>query len=208
VKTAIALTMAAAAAALLPGSMLELQRGGEPWRIVTCHFTHFTYEQLAWDGLAFVALGIVSARRNRAAFHATLLASIAVIPIAVLLFTPLDTYRGLSGLASAMFALVVLQHRSWVSLVAGALFLAKIAFEMSTGATLFVNDLGPGVVAVPVAHLAGFASAGLAVLAGIKSRPHVCSLPDSFQKESRSPRKSIEAAGSVASLRPRALKRA
>jgi rhomboid family GlyGly-CTERM serine protease len=140
---------------------LEWQRGGELWRIVTCHFTHWNYEQLVWDGLAFLALGIVSARQNRATFHTTLLASIMVVPIAVHLFTPLDTYRGLSGLASALFALVLLQHRSWMSLVAGAAFIGKIAFEMTTGATVFVGDMGEGVVAVPVAHLAGFACAAI-----------------------------------------------
>ena len=160
-KTAIALTIAAAAAALLPGSWLELQRGGELFRIVTCHFTHWNYEQLVWDGLAFLALGIVSARQNRDAFHTTLLASLVIVPIAVLLFTTLDSYRGLSGLASALFALVLIQQRSWMSLVAGAVFIGKIAFEMTTGATVFVGDMGEGVVAVPVAHLAGFACAAI-----------------------------------------------
>ena len=144
---------------LLLGSALEWQRGGELWRIVTCHFTHWNYEQLVWDGLAFLALGIVSARQNRAAFHTTLLASVVVIPIAVLLFTPLDSYRGLSGLASALFALVLLQYRSWLSLIAGVAFIGKIAFEMATGATVFVSNMGEGVVAVPVAHLAGAAVA-------------------------------------------------
>ena len=63
---------------LLPGSALELRRGGDMWRIATCHFTHFTYEQLAWDALVFLVLGIACARRNRGAFQATLLASVVV----------------------------------------------------------------------------------------------------------------------------------
>ena len=82
-KTTISLTILTIAAALLPGSSLELQRGGAMWRIVTCHFTHFTYEQFAWDALVFLLLGLACARRDRGAFQATLLASVVIVPIAV-----------------------------------------------------------------------------------------------------------------------------
>ena len=159
-KTAITLTIVAIAAALLPGHTLEWQRGGEPWRIVTCHFTHWSSEQLAWDGLAFAALGIASARRNRAAFHAILLASILLIPVAVLLFAPdVQTYRGLSGVASALFAFLIAEDRrpgfTAARTAIGVLFFAKVAFEFITGNAVFVQHMGAGVVCVPVAHLAG-----------------------------------------------------
>ncbi len=163
-KTAIALTIAAIAAALLPGQWLELQRGGGAWRFVTCHFTHWTFEQLAWDGLAFTALALACARRNRIAFHATLLASVIVVPAAVLLFAPsLSAYRGLSGVASALFALLFTQMRlTWPVALCATGLAAKIGYEVFAGNTLFVQDLGAGVVPVPVAHIAG-ALAGLAV---------------------------------------------
>jgi len=159
-KTAIVLTIIAIAAALLPGDELELQRGGEPWRIITCHFTHWTYEQLAWDGLAFSALGIACARRHRAAFHAILLTSVIVIPIAVLLFAPhLESYRGLSGIASALFVFLLVEDRrprlSHLRTGIALIFFAKLIFEFTTGGTIFVQDMGPGVVSVPVAHVAG-----------------------------------------------------
>jgi hypothetical protein len=54
---------------------------GAVWRIATCHFTHFTYEQLAWDAFVFLFLALACDRINRGAFRATLLAS---VPIAVL----------------------------------------------------------------------------------------------------------------------------
>ena len=147
--TTILLMLTALAAALLDGSLLELQRGGDAWRIVTCHFTHFTHEQLAWDALALLGLGIVSERRSRAAFHATLFASMIVIPLAVLAFDPrIDTYRGLSGIDSALFALLVVSTRSWLF---GAAFAAKIAFEAATGGAVFAGDI----TVVPVAHVAG-----------------------------------------------------
>jgi rhomboid family GlyGly-CTERM serine protease len=155
-KTTISLTLLAVAAALLPGSSLELQRGGPVWRIVTCHFTHFTYEQLAWDALVFLVLGIACARRNRGAFQATLLASILVVPIAVLTFAPeVTTYRGLSGIDSALFALLLTMEwrRSWLVALCAAGFAMKLIFEMTTGATVFVS--GAAFAVVPVAHLAG-----------------------------------------------------
>jgi len=167
-KTTITLTLLTLAAALIPGSSLELQRGGAAWRMATCHFTHFTYEQLAWDALAFLILGIACARRNRGAFQATLLASIIVVPIAVLAFAPnVTAYRGLSGIDSALFALLLTMESQRSRLVAlcAAGFVMKLIFEMTAGATVFVSaaDFAP----VPVAHLSG-AMVGM-VIAGSRS---------------------------------------
>jgi rhomboid family GlyGly-CTERM serine protease len=167
-KTTIALTLLTLAGALIPGSSLELQRGGAAWRMATCHFTHFTYEQLAWDALAFLILGITCARRNRGAFQATLLASIIVVPIAVLAFAPnVTTYRGLSGIDSALFALLLTMEsrRSRLVALCAAGFVMKLIFEMTAGATVFVraSDFAP----VPVAHLSG-AMVGM-VIAGSRS---------------------------------------
>ena len=162
-KTTITLTLVTLAAALIPGTSLELQRGGAAWRIATCHFTHFTYEQLAWDALVFLILGIACARRNRGTFQATLLASIILVPIAVRAFAPdVTTYRGLSGIDSALFGLLLTMEWRQSRLVAlcAAGFAMKLVFEMTTGATVFVG--AADFVPVPVAHLAG-AIVGLAI---------------------------------------------
>jgi membrane associated rhomboid family serine protease len=154
-KTTISLTLFAIAAALLPGSWLELQRGGATWRIATCHFTHFTYEQLAWDALVFLLLGILCARESHGAFRATLLASVLIVPIAVLAFSEVTTYRGLSGIDSALFGLLLVTQSRRTPIVAlcGIAFAAKMIFEMTTGATIFVHS--DAFTAVPVAHIAG-----------------------------------------------------
>ncbi|HEU4523244.1 MAG TPA: rhomboid family intramembrane serine protease [Thermoanaerobaculia bacterium] len=172
-KTVLFIVVAVAAAAFVPGEWLELVRGGAPWRLVTCHLTHWTHEQLAWDGVAFVALALVCARRNRAAFQATLLASALVIPVAVFSFTDLAAYRGLSGVASAVFALLLTleSRRSWPVALCAAGFAAKLIFEVVAGAALFVNDMGPGVIPVPVAHLSG---AITGALIGITSTIRPC----------------------------------
>jgi membrane associated rhomboid family serine protease len=154
-KTTFSLTLLVIAAALLPGSWLELQRGGAMWRIATCHFTHFTHEQLAWDALVFLLLGIICARGSRGAFRATLLASVVIVPIAVLAFSNVTTYRGLSGIDSALFGLLLVTEwrRSWIVALCGVAFVAKMIFEMRTGATFFVHS--DPFIAVPVAHIAG-----------------------------------------------------
>jgi rhomboid family GlyGly-CTERM serine protease len=137
---------------------------GEPWwQVFTCHFTHWTYEQLAWDAVAFLALGAACARRHRAAFCATLLASAVLVPLAVLVFAPeVIAYRGLSGLDSALFVLLLGLEARRNKLVAACAvaFIAKIVFELQTGATVFAGSVAP----VPVAHIAGAVAAALVLL--------------------------------------------
>ena len=162
-------------AAFVPGEWLELRRHDlDPWRMLTCHLTHFSHEQLAWDVLAFTALAVASARRDRRAFHATLLASALLVPVAVLAFAPdIGTYRGLSGLASAMFALLLtLEWRrlTWPVIVFATAFAAKLIFEAFTGGAVFVSDI----VAVPVAHLAG---AMIGVIGGLQKKRLVLLAP-------------------------------
>ncbi|HJQ38564.1 MAG TPA: rhomboid family intramembrane serine protease [Thermoanaerobaculia bacterium] len=157
---------------------MQLEPGGPWWQVFTCHFTHWTYEQLAWDAIAFLALGAACARRHRAAFCATLLASAVLVPLAVLVLAPeVIAYRGLSGLDSALFVLLLgtverraLARRNGngglkpaaplVIAVCGIAFIAKIAFEMRTGATVFAGSVAP----VPVAHIAGAVAAVLVLL--------------------------------------------
>jgi membrane associated rhomboid family serine protease len=159
VKAIVAAAALAVAAAFLPGQWLELRPEASLVRIVTCHFTHWSHEQLAWDALAFTALGVACARRNARATHATLLASVLVIPVAVLAFAPeIGAYRGLSGLASAMFALLLTLERRrfpWLVATFAVLFAAKLTLEAITGGAVFANDMGDDVITVPVAHLAG-----------------------------------------------------
>ena len=95
--------------------------------------------------------------------------------IAVGVFLPeMQTYRGLSGIDSAAFALLAVlilrdnvRTRRWywaVFACAGFLaFGAKIVFELATGGMAFVDGSAAGMVPVPLAHLIG---AGAGVLAG------------------------------------------
>lgn len=184
---AFALHRASRAAGLLPALLLGLpallpwlrrgatpwleydrQRiaGGEAWRIVTCHWTHWTADHLLWDLGVFVLLAALCWRLGRVRTAAALAASALLIPLALWRLEPgFDRYRGLSGLDSALFVLLAValirRERSTgrggaVALLAGLLvaFAAKLAFEAVTGGTLFVDGSG-AFVPVPLAHLAG-----------------------------------------------------
>lgn len=143
---------------------------GEWWRIVTGHLTHFDANHLAWDVGALLVLGTLceTASRRRTAM-ALGLASVA-ISAAVWAFQPqFESYRGLSGLDSALFALFatsLIEQRRHAPVLLGvvALFgvLAKCVFEIATGTPAFAS--GDGYSPVPLAHLVGVLCGSVAVL--------------------------------------------
>ena len=108
---------------------------GELWRIVTCHWTHWSLDHLLWDLAVFVGLGAACEQMNRSRYLICLAAATILIPLAVVIFLPdIETYRGLSGLDSALFSLLVIPNLDKrFSLGVGflAAFLLKTAYEMA-----------------------------------------------------------------------------
>ncbi|HEU4420493.1 MAG TPA: rhombosortase [Planctomycetota bacterium] len=155
VRWTVALAVSAAIAAWPPlGNALELDRSvlpAEPWRLLTCHLTHWRLDHLCWNLAVFAALGAMMEIRSRARFVGCVVVSALVISATLVVAQPeLVLYRGLSGIDSALFAAVVVvllrdavatrkwQTASWLALAITAL-LAKIAFESVTGRCLFVD---------------------------------------------------------------------
>ena len=140
--------------------------GGELWRLVTGHWTHWTLDHLLWDVAVFFGLGVACEPRNRWRFVLCVAAATFLIPATVFVFAPgIGIYRGLSGLDSALFSLLAvsvflekLEQRQWgwVGVGVGFIvaFMAKTAFEVTTGDTVFVSA-SPGIAAVPLAHAMG-----------------------------------------------------
>ena len=169
-----ALTALAVAFWAIPGAATTLQydrtalAAGELWRAVTGHWTHWSTDHLTWDLLVFAVFGALLEHRSRRAFAAIVACSAVAISAAVWLGAPhLQFYRGLSGLDSAVFAAFFAQllrdarrERSLLQAVVPALallgFVGKSAYELATGATLFVA-VSPVFAAVPLAHLVGAA---------------------------------------------------
>jgi rhomboid family GlyGly-CTERM serine protease len=149
-------------------SWLEWQRGSsQAWRILTCHLVHFSTNHLLWDLLPFFLLAFLCERIHARRFVLTLFTSAIVIPFMVEWFDPsITTYRGLSGLCSAMFGLLVAngffeELRSGrrvgaiVCLACTAAFGLKLWIELAYGVTVFADNLS-GYAPVPIAHAAGF----------------------------------------------------
>lgn len=188
------LTLAVAAAAsavhLLPGAADWLQYDriaigrGELWRLFTAHLAHFGGNHLVWDTAVFLALGAAAERESRVQCTTALtLATFMIAPLLWLWQPGFQTYRGLSGLDSALFGLLagsLLTRGDRVATFAGVLalggFAAKGLFELSTAQTVFAT--GAGYAPVPLAHLIGLLAGLTAALAPCRpKRHHVSSRP-------------------------------
>lgn len=139
---------------------------GQLWRVFSAHLTHWTPNQLFWDGVVFAILGAICERRDRRNFVFCIVLGAALISGAVFVFAPeMRFYRGLSGIDSGLFALLAMGllserigQRAWagaigiVLVIAG--FLIKIGYEQWMGETVFVSHQ-EGMTPMPMAHLAG-----------------------------------------------------
>lgn len=162
---------------------------GQIWRFFTGHLTHFGTDHLRWDLLAFAVLGAMAERISRSAFLVTLALSASVISLGVWIAQPqFVTYRGLSGIDSALFGFVLadvlaagLRQRHRFSIFVGTLalagFAAKCAYELTTGGTVFVDSAG-SFAPVPLAHLLGLAAgAGVQFVSARLIRFDNCEVP-------------------------------
>jgi rhomboid family GlyGly-CTERM serine protease len=139
----------------------------EVWRLVTSHFTHWSADHLFWDALAFAGLGWLCERNSVGSFLRCVSLSAFLIPLTLWVALPqMATYRGLSGIDSALFALLATRvlreaasDKNWLKLVVAGIvsvgFAAKVGFELSTGTTLFVDSAATGLIPVPLAHVIG-----------------------------------------------------
>jgi len=143
---------------------------GQVYRLLTCHWTHWGNEHLAWDAATFLILGIACERRSRPRSIAALLLALKIVPAGMLMLLPaLRFYRGLSALDCTFFALLAMdvlrdsiraRRRLWS--VAVALFfsgfITKTCIEVFTGRSVFVDSAAAGFAPVPLAHLLGVAA--------------------------------------------------
>lgn len=172
----ISLTCAALALAVhtLPGANEALQfdraalAHGEHWRWLTAHFAHFGMNHLAWDVAVLLVLGCLCESVSRIRTVLALgLAAATITPVVWFWQPEFTTYRGLSGLDSAMFGLfaaTLVRRDERAAKLVGFLALvgfgAKCAAELATGATVFAA--GTGYAPVPLAHALGLACGALA----------------------------------------------
>lgn len=175
---------------VVPGAseLLQYDRvailSGEWWRLLSGHFTHWTVEHLAWDLAVFCGLVAVSesecCRGTTVATVSSIVLSALVISTALLIAQPeMTLYRGLSGIDSALFAVVGIsvlrQLRGSRTVTAAAIaivtgFAAKLAWEMFRGDAFFVSANAEGFSPVPLAHAVGAITGSLVALFTVRSR--------------------------------------
>ncbi len=142
-----------------------IQWTDEPLRILSSHFAHFSTRHLLYDLIVFIGLGLACELRWPSRTRWTLLFSAALIPLVFLCTTEhLQTYRGLSGLGSALLMLLAGRlHRErafdskltrHLPLITCVGFIGKVLFELNTGQAVFVDE-GAIFEPVPIAHLTG-----------------------------------------------------
>lgn len=166
--TALILTLVAAFIHVIPGAAELLQwtqADGHAATLWTAHLAHWSTGHFLWDALMFAALGVFAQRRYGLNVCAAFLCAAPLITLGVARWSPeLTSYRGLSGLDTLLFVFVCVRllcdAKQMPGLrIASVLLMTGLAgktfYETATGGALFAQDLGPGVVAAPVAHLVG-----------------------------------------------------
>ncbi len=172
------LTLSAIVVSIFPQltSWLQYDRtailGGEIWRVFTGHITHWSQSHLFWDVLVFMVLAGIAEWFSRRRFLLCMAVSSLVITMLNLVLLPeMIFYRGLSGLDSAMFMLLlamfyrrnksIKNRQKMLYALLALLFCGKSAYELATGQTMFVQSSGL-FTPVPLAHLGGALVGGLA----------------------------------------------
>lgn len=126
--------------------------GGQSWRLLTGHLTHYGGGHLFWDLLMFVVLAAACEGQHRRLFAPSLMLMAAGISVSLaLLRSDITVYRGLSGVDTGLFvwfvadqAIGCLRRREpgtaalW--LLPAVAVCGKLIFEIATGQTLFVDS--------------------------------------------------------------------
>ena len=140
---------------------------GDIWRLASCHWVHLNTDHLFWSAVTFFVLGSFCEIMDRGKYVITIGFSVILIPMAICLVMPhLEVYGGLSGLDCALYALLIVliiqrewRTQNWIWIVFYIIMLvllpAKIIYEMTSGLTIFVNNIHINMVSVPLAHLVG-----------------------------------------------------
>jgi rhomboid family GlyGly-CTERM serine protease len=138
------------------------------WMLASSHLAHWSTSHLIWNALMFAMLGsLIEVRSRKAMVRALMLSALLIIPAVAYFMPEVTAYRGLSGVASALFLLLACMI--WkqqagplmkiIAVLAITSLLGKCAYELIYENAAFAQ-LGETIIACPQAHLAG-ALAGL-----------------------------------------------
>ncbi len=146
-------------------------RDGQLWRLWTGHVTHVNGPHLGWNLAVFIPAGIWLERLRPKLTACFYFLGAAAISGVIYFWDPtLDTYSGLSGIATGQLVLLALlqlrrrkEEPAWFWWAVLALVAVKIGVELFTSSAVFV-DYEKGIRNVPLAHIGGLLCA---VVAGV-----------------------------------------
>ena len=138
-------------------------------RLVSSHFCHWTLRHMGYDTFFFGLLslfyfifhqGASSGIRHYGIYMLVL--SLGIGAVVHFMYPGIVYYRGLSGLDWGLYGIFAIQlwklrHWFWKSGAALmiVLFAIKLGLQIKSGQSMFVGDMGPGVVNMPGVHTAG-----------------------------------------------------
>ncbi len=140
-------------------------RGGQWYRLLTGNLVHYDWVHLAANLGAFAFLGWMALRRARGALWVVPISAAAVGASLFAWADGVATYRGISGIACALLAwmlvVMALEDRRWQAIGwLGMLLLitAKSVYETATGLVLLPTSAPEGVDVVGITHVVGLAT--------------------------------------------------
>ncbi len=142
---------------------------GAIWQLITGHFAHWNTEHLLADLAVFTVLGSMVETRSKKLLLLLVFGSALLISASVYFLRPtIEFYRGLSGIDMALAGFVFLDHcmqskqkrNRFETIIWGTALLGvflKPGIEIALGHPIFVQDLGKGIVGMPIPHILGAA---------------------------------------------------
>ena len=135
---------------------------GEYWRLVTGHFTHYSFEHAALNVLgAVLVFGLYRRRFSLVGWMILIAWSIMVIDVGLLLATDVVWYVGASGVLHAAMAAGILddllrrERYAWLIATLGVL---KLGYELQFGALPWPGGALGEMPVIYAAHLLGVAA--------------------------------------------------
>jgi hypothetical protein len=152
-------------------------------RLVSSHFCHWTLRHMGYDTFFFGLLSLLyfvfhqgSSSGIRYYGIYILALSLGIGGVVHFLYPKIIYYRGLSGLDWGLYGIFAIQlwrlrHWFWKSgaFLMIVLFGIKLGLQIKSGQSMFVGDMGPGVVNMPGVHAAGLIG-GILLAALLKPR--------------------------------------
>ena len=158
---------------------------GELWRLITCHWVHFSTSHLFYDVVVLSVTGwIIKSQNYRYLTTLCLLASVSISLMIYILLPDMARYGGLSGIAMAstvylsLHCLRELPPWRWAGLLIFLLCIGKLVFEASVSSFALLDFESDLVVPAYLSHHVGVICGIVMYLWSSVNRPRLFLKPE------------------------------